>query len=352
MPPNNSELRAETDPGNGGCLFTGPTAIRLNTGTPPTMDVISPLSKVINARSLLARRRPVRDVAVHDHADDALPSNGIVYVQTCRRPGSNFTSGTCGIFTTTRRSAGRARRTRTGRTRSASLRRFDVTPTSWYGCTAGDVFLHGTLDGRLTIAAENNIVLFGDRLRGGQGATTCSGSSPTTTSRSTTRRATRTSRAGAGRRTATGRTRPGGPRHLQPATPGSSSTTKSLFSGTTPGTSTIATQVTTTALRNPTFSPAPILTVARSFRVQTLPVRRRRRGGDLEHDRGDRPEVPGDRLPVRLQRGSSGGGTATEELHVRPAAEVRLAAEVPEPGRVGVAGRHLVPRTESDYPAA
>jgi hypothetical protein len=50
-------------------------------------------------------------------------------------------------------------------------------------------------------------------------------------------------------------------------TPGSSSTTKSLFSGTTPGTSTIATQLTNTALRNPTFS-GPVLTVAHSFRIQ------------------------------------------------------------------------------------
>jgi hypothetical protein len=42
---------------------------------------------------------------------------------------------------------------------------------------------------------------------------------------------------------------------------------KTLFSGTTPGTSTIATQLTSTALLYPTFS-APVLTVAHSFRLQ------------------------------------------------------------------------------------
>jgi hypothetical protein len=267
MPPNNSELKAETDPGEGGCLFTGPTAIRLNTGTPPTMDVISPLSKVINCSVTASPDANLSGTSPYTITRMTLPSNGIIYVQTMPTSGSNFTSGTCGIFS--REAIGGTGSSNPNRAHPLGFpQRFDVTPTSWYGCTAGDVFLHGTLDGRLTIAAENNIVLFSNMTyAGGQGGDDMLGLVPNNYVEVYHPASTEDIQGGSWQTNCDGTYTSGSPDTCNLRTPGSSSTTKSLFSGTTPGTSTIATQVTTTALRNPTFS-APILTVAHSFRVQ------------------------------------------------------------------------------------
>jgi hypothetical protein len=267
MPPNNSELRAETDPGEGGCLFTGPTAIRLNTGTPPTMDVISPLSKVINCSVTASPDANLSGTSPYTITRMTLPSNGIIYVQSMPTSGSNFTSGTCGIFS--REAIGGTGASNPNRAHPLGFpQRFDVTPTSWYGCTAGDVFLHGTLDGRLTIAAENNIVLFSNvTYAGGQGGDDMLGLVPNNYVEVYHPASDENIQGGSWETNCDGTYTSGSPDTCNLRTPGSSSTTKSLFSGTTPGTSTIATQLTNTALRNPTFS-GPVLSVAHSFRIQ------------------------------------------------------------------------------------
>ncbi|GIU89530.1 MAG: hypothetical protein KatS3mg010_0629 [Acidimicrobiia bacterium] len=66
MPPSNSVIKAETEAGLGGCLYTGPTRIRLRSNG--TMDVRSPFSKQTNN-------------SCPTNGNGALPSNGVVYVQ-------------------------------------------------------------------------------------------------------------------------------------------------------------------------------------------------------------------------------------------------------------------------------
>lgn len=142
MPPTNSAIRAEADSvlGGTGCLYTGPTRIVLNaTGT---MNVTSPRTKSSNCA--LGNNVP-------------LPVNGVIYVQgvpasrapAAQDPNYNAPSGnpanTCGNGTGNR----------IGYPVSGDL-------TAGYGCTDGDVFLEGTLKGRLTIAAADTIVITGN----------------------------------------------------------------------------------------------------------------------------------------------------------------------------------------------
>ncbi len=131
MPPSNSAIRAETAAGLGGCLYTGPTRIRLRSDG--TMDVRSPFSRSTN------------NVPCPTNGNGALPSNGVIYVQNVPSVASdpNYTAG-CPYNVNSR----------------AHPLGFPISQDlNTYGCRNGDVFLEGTLDGQLTIAAENNIVV-------------------------------------------------------------------------------------------------------------------------------------------------------------------------------------------------
>lgn len=133
MPPSNSVIKAETDAGLGGCLYTGPTRIRLRANG--TMDVRSPFSKQTNN-------------SCPTNGNGALPGNGVIYVQNVPSVAGdpNFTSG-CPYSVNGR----------------AHPLGFPITnDINTYGCRNGDVFVEGTLDGQLTIAAENNIVVTWD----------------------------------------------------------------------------------------------------------------------------------------------------------------------------------------------
>ncbi|MCZ7536378.1 MAG: hypothetical protein M5T61_10990 [Acidimicrobiia bacterium] len=129
MPPSNSALKAETNAGVGGCLYTGPTRIKLNSNG--TMTVKSPFSKQTN------------NAPCPTDGTGALPSNGVIFVQNVPSSSSdaNYTSG-CPYYVSGRNHP-------LGLPRSSDL--------NSYGCRDGDVFLEGTLDGQLTIAADNNI---------------------------------------------------------------------------------------------------------------------------------------------------------------------------------------------------
>ena len=163
MPPSNVEIKNETNPGEGGCLFTGPTAIRLNSDG--TLDVVSPFSKVINCTwaqsptGSLNNRYTVTRFTVP-------AEGGVVYVQNVPTSGDNFTSGCPYSQPAIGGNGGSG--TAPNRTHPLGFpQRNDATPSDpgtladGYGCTNGDVFIQGTMNGRLTIAAENNIVLFG-----------------------------------------------------------------------------------------------------------------------------------------------------------------------------------------------
>lgn len=120
MPPTNSSL--ETAANAGGCVYTGPTRIQLASNG--TMTVTSPLTSP-------ASLRPGCGLG----AGAALPANGVVFVRA--------STASC-----------------TGKpTSTFPLRADDVTR---YDCRAGDLFLEGTLKGRLTVASAGDVVVTGD----------------------------------------------------------------------------------------------------------------------------------------------------------------------------------------------
>ena len=129
MPPSNSALKAETAVGAGGCLYTGPTRIKLNADG--TVYVKSPFSIQTN------------NSPCPTNGTGPLPSNGVIYVQNVPSLSSdpNYTSG-CPYSVS-------------GRTHPLGLPRSSDLNT--YGCRNGDVFIEGSLNGQLTVAAENNI---------------------------------------------------------------------------------------------------------------------------------------------------------------------------------------------------
>lgn len=133
LPPSNAALQDRTDPAIGdgakGCPFSGPTRIVLNADG--TMDVTSPSTTSTNAacgtaskyKSGASQRVPI-------------PGNGVIYVSNSTQACSGKSLGTYPI-------------------------NGDITT---YDCSAGDVFVEGTLNGRLTIASQGNIVITEDLL--------------------------------------------------------------------------------------------------------------------------------------------------------------------------------------------
>ena len=119
LPPNSrSMLSKVTVGGTGtGCLYTGPTSIRIN-GT--TMSVVSPATRWTNPGCV--------------GSNLALPANRTIYVQDIPGSGDVNYSDTCPIT------------------------------VGWSGddCRKGDAFVDGTLADQLTIAADNNIVITGN----------------------------------------------------------------------------------------------------------------------------------------------------------------------------------------------
>ena len=123
LPSTNTAIKVETDrtAGKTGCLYNGPTRIMLNSSG--TMTVTSPFTTFSAYASCVG-------------TNVALPTNGVIYVQNVPSTQTATCTGS---------------QNRLGYPISG-----DVTS---YGCRDGDVFVSGTLRGRLTIAAENNIVI-------------------------------------------------------------------------------------------------------------------------------------------------------------------------------------------------
>jgi type II secretory pathway pseudopilin PulG len=132
MPPSNSSIKTETAAGNGGCLFTGPTSITLNSDG--TITTTSPFSQQVNGGCVA-------------NGTGALPDNGVIYVQSVPSASGdpNFASG-CPYSSP-----------------AHPLPAVLVTnDANQYGCRDGDVFVQGQLLGQLTIAAANNVVITGN----------------------------------------------------------------------------------------------------------------------------------------------------------------------------------------------
>jgi hypothetical protein len=132
MPPSNSAIKAETASGKGGCLFTGPTSITLNTNG--TMTTTSPFSRQVKGGCV-------------KNGTGALPTNGVIYVQSVPSSSSdpNYTSG-CPYTSP-----------------AYPIPSLIVTnDANQPGCRDGDVFVQGQLKGQLTIAAANNVLVTGN----------------------------------------------------------------------------------------------------------------------------------------------------------------------------------------------
>ncbi len=128
LPPSNSALKSQTTAATGGCLYTGPTRIRLLASG--QMTVNSPFSQ--NTRN-----------GCPTNGTGPLPRNGVIYAQNVPSAATdaNFTAG-CPYSVS-------------GRAHPLGLPiAGDITP---YGCRNGDVFIEGTLKGQLTVGADNNI---------------------------------------------------------------------------------------------------------------------------------------------------------------------------------------------------
>ncbi len=157
MPPNNVSIKADADKtlGGTGCLYTGPTSVTLNSDG--TMNVTSPYTKAVGGPNNCATGSNL-----------ALPTNGVIYVQNVPTSTSDY-NYTAGCITHAQLNAGSSNAT-TPATVQNPLGYPEYSDISSYSCTAGDVFLSGTLKGRLTIAADNNIEIVGSVLyQGGVG---------------------------------------------------------------------------------------------------------------------------------------------------------------------------------------
>lgn len=122
LPPSNNLIKAEADPAlaGEGCMYAGATFIRLNaagTATITSVRTDDPSSSKCPINGTMA----------------SLPDNGVIYVRSARS-GESCLSSNPHPYTTTG----------------------DVTS---YNRCSGDVYVEGTLDGRLTIAAENNVII-------------------------------------------------------------------------------------------------------------------------------------------------------------------------------------------------
>ncbi len=139
LPPDNQKLVEYADPlrGGTGCLYTGPTKITFRSNG--TYDVRSPYSKVVN---------PGCGTGPFGAGTQTVngPPNGVIFVQP--RPtlstDPNYSAGACtpGVVGYPVAS--------------------DITTT--YTCDAGDAFVSGTVKGRLTVGAANNVVIVDDVL--------------------------------------------------------------------------------------------------------------------------------------------------------------------------------------------
>ena len=151
MPPSNAAIKVKADAalGGTGCLFTGPTKITLNANG--TMTVVSPLTN-----SAATDHNNCTGGTLASPSTQALPANGVIYVQNM--PGSPDTNNSATCTPATQLDSGGS----SGGVATNPLGYPQYQDMTTYGCTAGDVFVSGTLKGRLTIAADNNIDITGN----------------------------------------------------------------------------------------------------------------------------------------------------------------------------------------------
>ena len=156
LPPSNAALAEEAKNARPGCLFTGPTRIVLKaTGR---FDVWSPNSKQVHCVATASSAGVWKDVVI--------PPNGVVYVQNIPSSGPNANASPISSrpFIPGAAKPNKApAKLPNGQTYPNGFPLAgDITP---YDNRAGDVFVEGTINGRLTIGAENNVIITSDILQ-------------------------------------------------------------------------------------------------------------------------------------------------------------------------------------------
>ncbi len=137
LPSSNAKLFEIAE--DGGCVYTGPTKITLKSNG--RMDVVSPNStKKVNSGCGTV------DAATGVNATNlVLPANGVLYVQAKPTSGPYATS-VCSMANLPP---------------SASTNAADYNQP-YYNCEKGDVFIQGTLKGRLTVGSARDINIIGN----------------------------------------------------------------------------------------------------------------------------------------------------------------------------------------------
>jgi hypothetical protein len=160
LPPRSLPLR--NDAVNGGCLFTGPTRIVLrDDGTMAVHSPNTPHEPTTPASEVNPCIRGLSADSAGAYLDARLPANGVIYVENLASAttpadiSAPWVSLPSTLTPTT--SGGKASSGRTG----FPLASGDITP---YNARYADVFIEGTLKGRLTVATENDIVITGNLL--------------------------------------------------------------------------------------------------------------------------------------------------------------------------------------------
>ncbi|SDC21408.1 hypothetical protein SAMN05216410_1399 [Sanguibacter gelidistatuariae] len=171
MPPTNSELRREVrndlaaEVPRPGCLYTGPTSIKLNSDG--TMTVRSPWTKKTVVSGSPATAGAIssqcgtpgtgsNQLGSATGAKITVPDHNVVYIQNVPSLSSDPNFATTAA-TTCKGASGAA-----GNGIGYPVANEVVPTASAYGCNVGDAFVEGTLDGQLTIATENHIYITGD----------------------------------------------------------------------------------------------------------------------------------------------------------------------------------------------
>lgn len=133
LPPSNSTIKREVDSRytpTPGCLYVGPTKITLNS------------NGRMNVENAWTQNGGAAWCGTGSNLP--LPANGVIYVANVPSPRDAYTRS--GVA-----SACRANGNSIGYPINE-----DITS---YGCRTGDVFIQGSLNGQLTVAAENNVVV-------------------------------------------------------------------------------------------------------------------------------------------------------------------------------------------------
>jgi hypothetical protein len=145
MPESNGAIRDLADKfvSGQGCLYTGPTKITLNANG--TMDVVSPQTDPADINAGCGTGSAAAGV---NSTGLSLPTNGVVYIQ-------NKVAATTSPYYTTNCSM-------TGLPVPFANDIANSSSNLNYTCSKGDALISGVLKGRLTIAAENRIVVMDD----------------------------------------------------------------------------------------------------------------------------------------------------------------------------------------------